>query len=148
MEEDEEILRGAMSQSEPDLSCSIKWAALDISSTESLLSPLHYVFVFFTLKWGIVRKILRCNIMGHKDSGLQSYLCYILVSKHQEHLFLSAKMEENCHSRKFHTSASCLFFYSSKIRTQTPVQGPVKVGHFGKGNFNHNTNVLTPIVFL
>ncbi len=43
MEEDEEILGGAMSQSELDLSCSIKCAVSDISLTEALLSPLHYV---------------------------------------------------------------------------------------------------------
>lgn len=43
MEEDKEILQGAMSQSETDLSCSIKCAASDISLTEALLSPLPYV---------------------------------------------------------------------------------------------------------
>lgn len=41
MEEDEEILRGVMSQSEPDLSCSIKHRASDISLNEAPLSPLH-----------------------------------------------------------------------------------------------------------
>lgn len=51
MEEDEEILRGTMSQTEPNLSCSIKCAALDISLTEALLSPLHYAF---WLEWGTV----------------------------------------------------------------------------------------------
>lgn len=48
-EEDEEILQGAMSQSETDLSCSVKCAASDISLTEALLSPLHYVL---SLRWG------------------------------------------------------------------------------------------------
>lgn len=44
MEEDKEILQGAMSQSELDLSCSIKCAASDISSAQAPLSALHYIF--------------------------------------------------------------------------------------------------------
>lgn len=63
MKEDEEILQRAMSQSELDLSWSIKCVASDISLTEAPLSTLHYGIL---LRWGTACKNPRGNILSVK----------------------------------------------------------------------------------
>lgn len=122
MEEDEEILRGAMSQSELDLSCSIKCAASDISLTEALLSPLHDVS--FLLRWGTVCKSPQCNIMGPKDN----HTCATLQCPNINCIcFRQLRWRKTA---TVETSTQEYLVFASIHPKRPPVQSPVKVGHF------------------
>lgn len=112
MEEDEEILRGPMSQSELDLSRFIKCAASDISLTEAILSPTPFFFLD-------VCKSPQCNIMDCKDSGLQSYRCYITEGPNIKYICF-CQLRKNSHKR----------ILSFHPKYTDPEQCPVKVGHF------------------
>lgn len=78
MEEEEKILRGALSQSELDLSCSIKCAASDISLSDGLLSPLHCGGFF---SFSFLRRETVC-MSPHYSNCVISWTMKMVVSNH------------------------------------------------------------------